>query len=171
MTTTILQTQRITLLPFKAEDLSLFHQLNIDPFIRKYLWDDEIIPLNLSKEILQTNERYFKERNYGLWKIILKASNEVIGYTGLWFFFEEPQPQLIYAIQEAHTGKGLATEAAKTIIDYTFNELKFDYLIAATDEPHLSSQKVAQRLGMHLSEKRLENDKPTLFYRIERNKT
>ncbi|MEO1653153.1 MAG: GNAT family N-acetyltransferase [Bacteroidota bacterium] len=161
------QTERLQLIPFRAGDTDLFHQLNTDPFVRKYMWDDEVIPREVAEEVIQKNEIHFKEDSYGLWKIALKENNTIIGYTGLWYFFEEPQPQLIYALLEVFTGQGFAREAAQVIVDYSFQG-GFDYLIAATDPPNIPSQKVAESLGMRLIEKRLENDKPTLFYRIDK---
>ncbi len=163
-----LTTERLELIPFTTKDEELFHRINTDPFVRKLLWDDEVIGQEVSKEIMGKNEAHFREDAYGLWKILSKDSKEVIGYAGLWFFFDEPQPQLIYAILEAFTKKGYATEASRAVIDYTFNQLGFSYLLAATDESHTESQSVAQRLGMKFTEKRIENEKPTLFFRIDK---
>lgn len=160
------KTVRLYLCPLVTSDLTLFHKINTEDFVRNYLWDNEIISMETAKEILSENARLFKSQRYGLWKIVYK--DQVIGYTGLWFFFEEPQPQLLYVIREPFAGQGFAKEAASRIIDYTFNELDFSHIIAATDKPHLASQNLAIALGMHLSETRLENGKPTLFYRLDR---
>ncbi|MEO1514781.1 MAG: GNAT family N-acetyltransferase [Bacteroidota bacterium] len=169
MNAPILLTDRSILLPFVREDLSLFLQLNTDPFVRQYLWDDEIISQQQADEILEQNMSYFKGDDFGLWKIVDKHSNAVLGYTGLWYFFEESQPQLIYILREIHTGRGLATECAGRIMRYAFERLGFSHLVAAMDESHHASQRVAERLGMQQVEKRLENGKPTLIYRIDKS--
>ena len=44
-----LETNRLTLIPFKNSDKTLFHKLNTDTFVRKYLWDDEIIEKRKSR--------------------------------------------------------------------------------------------------------------------------
>lgn len=165
-----LKTARTLLSPFGKEDLALFHDLNTDPFIRRYLWDDEVIPLELANELLEKNEAHFAEDQFGLWKIQLKSTGELVGYTGLWYFFAEPQPQLLYALLEMHCGKGLATECAQRIIDYAFNQLQFPHLVAAMDQPHEASRKVAERLQMQWTATREERGKPTLFYRIDHRK-
>ncbi|MEM9897408.1 MAG: GNAT family N-acetyltransferase, partial [Bacteroidota bacterium] len=141
-------TERLVLTPFRNEDYDLFHQINIDPFIRKFMWDDETISLDTAKEIMQVNESYFEKDNFGIWKVILKETDELIGYSGLWYFFEEKQPQLIYALFKQYTKNGFALESSKAVIEYCFQTLGFTYLIAATDELHLTSQKVAKGLGM-----------------------
>ena len=164
----LLNTERLALKPFTLEDIALFHRLNNDAFIRKYMWDDEAIDEATAKEIIEQNDTYFKENKYGIWKIQLKKEADVIGYVGLWFFFGEPQPQLIYALLKPSTKKGYAYEASNAIMKYAFEHLGFNYLIAATDVPHLESQKVAKSLGMTFTEKRIENEKPTLFFRIDK---
>lgn len=164
-----INTERLELIPFSKRDTSLFHKLNNDTFIRKYLWDDELIDAELATSIIEQNDTHFTDDQFGLWKIQRKEDDLIIGYSGLWYFFDEPQPQLIYALLEEFTGKGYATEASTSIVEYAFNQLGYNYLVAATDEPHMDSQNVALRLGMSLYEQRIENGKPTLFYRIERS--
>lgn len=165
-----LETNRLTLIPFKNSDKALFHKLNTDTFVRKYLWDDEIIEKEKAEEIIDLNEKHFKMDHYGLWKISLKKNTKVIGYAGLWHFFEEGQPQLMYALLKNFTKKGFAKEASEAIIDYAFKELGFEYIIAATDSIHLDSQNLALSLGMTLVEKRMENEKTTLFFTLNNAK-
>lgn len=169
MNNLIFESRRVKLIPFRKHESQLFQSISANPFIRKYLWDDEIISLETAKEIMQLNHEYFKKDQFGIWKIRLEENQKIIGYTGLWYFFNEKQPQIIYAIFKDFTGRGLATEAAKIVLKYAFNNLNFSYLIAAMDEDHLDSQRVAQRLGMTQSETRVVDSKPTIFYRINQH--
>lgn len=168
MQSPILSSPRLQLTPFLPDEIELFHRLNTSPFVRQYLWDDEVISMELAEQILQQNAQHFAEDRFGLWKIIRKDTGALVGYAGLWFFFEEPQPQLIYALQEEAAGQGYATEAARAIIDYAFQQLGFDYLIAATDAPHLASQAVALRLGMQKVHTQSMDGKATVFFRLQK---
>jgi len=159
-----LETESLLMTPFKKEGTKLFYELSTDSFIRKYLWDDEKISLQLAKETIEKNVEYFQEKGFGIWKLLEKKSEEIIGYAGLWHFFEENQPQLIYAIQKKHTKKGLATEAAREILRYSLEDLKFKYLIASMDEENLESMHVAERIGMIEYEKKIIENKSTVFY-------
>ncbi len=165
-----LQTDRLNLAPLTLEDVTLFHAMNTDAFVRKYLWDDEVIDPEESESMLERNEELFNESNYGLWKIVLKESGDVIGYAGLWFFFNEPLPQLVYALKEEFTGQGYATEASREVMAYAFNTLKFPFLLAAMDKPNSASHKVAQRLRMRHVETSRQNERLTVFYRIDKAK-
>ena len=132
--TNLLETSRTNLVPFESSDLKLFHSINTDEYVRKYLWDDQSIDANTAAELLEQNESHFETNQWGLWKIILKSDDSIAGYTGLWHFFEEAQPQLIYALLEKYTGNGFAKEVAQRILEYARDQLKFDYLVASTDE-------------------------------------
>ena len=161
------KTKRLYLTPFTEGDDHLFHSLNNDTFIRQYLWDGNPIDIDTVRDILHQNQKHFNEDYYGLWKIQLKGHlKDTIGYAGLWLFYNDVQPQLIYALKKAYTKKGFTKEACEAIIAYAFDRLEFKNLVAATDVPNVASQNVALSLGMDFTEKRLCDGKPILFYRL-----
>lgn len=162
------QTDRLSLEPFTPSDLELLHQLFTDEAIRQYLWDDLVIDVGQTEDILKVNEILLNTRGFGLWKVIHQQTKQVIGFTGLWFFFEEPQPQLLYGLLPVYWRQGFATEAARSIVRYAFSELGFDYLIAATDPPNEASSSVAIKLGMKMIESKVVEGKMTLFWRVEK---
>jgi [ribosomal protein S5]-alanine N-acetyltransferase len=116
--------------------------------------------------------KHFEEEKFGLWCIQLKGESEVIGFVGLWYFFEEKQPQLIYALLPEALKQGYATEAATRIIEYSFDELGYASLLASCDpcgiceaaRPNIESQKVAQRLGMRKVEEKTVDGNPIVFF-------
>jgi [ribosomal protein S5]-alanine N-acetyltransferase len=165
----MLETQRVTLIPFTLLDLTLLHKTFTDPFIRKYLWDDEIISLEQTKKILDLNENTFREQNWGLWKIITKEDDAYAGFAGLWKFFEEDQPQLLFGLLPMKTRSGYASESGSAIINYAFDVLSFKRLTASFDSDNSASEKVCRRLNMTKVEDREMNGRMTTFYKIERN--
>lgn len=165
----LLETSRLTLKPTSMEDIEIFHQIMIDLYVRKYLCDDKIFSLQQIKEMLKVSERLFISEKLGLWFIETKIKQKVIGFVGLWYFFEEAQPQLAYALLPSATKQGYATEAATKIVQYCFEQLGYDYLVASADKPNLESHKLAKRLGMQQVVEKKINGNPTLFFRIEKN--
>ena len=134
------------MLPFEPEDLNLLHETFTDPFVRKYLMDDEIISIERSSEFMSINEQTFRENGWGLWKIRVNEDDTYAGFAGLWNFFDEDQPQLLYGLLEDHTRKGYAVEASKAVMEYAFTTLNFSYLVAACDTPNTDSLKVCELL-------------------------
>ncbi|MBE9178757.1 GNAT family N-acetyltransferase [Oculatella sp. LEGE 06141] len=165
----VFETQRLRLNPITMDGLDTLHRIFVDPFVRKYLCDDEIFSSQQVEEMLLENQTRFEAEKFGLWFIETKAEQEIIGFVGLWYFFDEDQPQLIYALLPTATQKGYATEAATQILDYWFNELNHAYLVASSDKPNLESHKVAERLGMKQVEEKMIDGKPVLFFRVEKS--
>ena len=164
---TYLYTERLQLCPLSAPDESLFHQTNVSRSVRTYLWDNETIPLEVTREILQKSAACFSREGWGLWKVLTRADERYIGYAGLWTFFDEPQPQLLYALDSPFTGQGYATESARAVVNYAFRALNFNYLRAAIDVGNNASVNVCERLGFELEAQRDQDGKPTLFYRLD----
>jgi [ribosomal protein S5]-alanine N-acetyltransferase len=165
----VLETERLLLKPILESDLNTLHSIFINPYVRKYLCDDNIFSLKQVEEMLRESQNLFNENKFGLWFIETSNEKEIIGFVGLWYFFDEAQPQLVYALLPEATKKGYATEAAIKILEYSFDELGYQYLFASCDRPNLESRKVAERIGMREVEEKIVNDKPLLFFKVEKN--
>ncbi|MDZ8105666.1 MAG: GNAT family N-acetyltransferase [Nostoc sp. DedQUE12a] len=166
--TLILETQRLLLKPILKGGLNTLHAILIDSYVRRYLCDDKIFPLEQVEEMVSVSQNNFAEKRYGLWFIETKNEQEIIGFVGLWNFFEEVQPQLAYALLPQATKQGYATEAATKILEYSFDELNYQYLLASCDRPNLESQKVAERIGMIKVDEKIINGNPLVFFRVEK---
>lgn len=164
-----LETKRLKLFPFQSSDLDLLHRTFTDSFVRKYLWDDEVIQVEQTQEILRINKQRFNDNNWGLWKVMIKPDYSYAGFAGLWVFFDENQPQLLYGLLPEKSKSGYATEASRAIVDYAFEKLEFDYLIATCDTPHIDSRNVCIRLNMKHTKDEIMNGKMTSFYRIDKH--
>jgi ribosomal-protein-alanine N-acetyltransferase len=165
-----MRTNRLKLIPINHHDFEVFKEINTNALVRKHLWDDQIMPDNVFRQMLNDVEFHFKKHHWGLWKILLPDSQVIIGYAGLWLFFDEHQPQLVYALRPEYAGKGYATESAKLIVDYAFKELRFESLVATMDKGNIKSQRVCERLAFQLAEERVIEGKPILFYRLNNSK-
>lgn len=149
--------------PLSVSDQRSFYLLNIKPEIRKYLWDDEIITEEKSVQIIEENLKLFRTQGFGLWRVGLKDLNALIGYAGLWYFFDEDQPQLIYVIDPFYQRRNYAVHAGELIIDYAFHRLGFGYLTAATDLGNDASIRVLEKLKMEKMEMKDVGGRPTVF--------
>lgn len=165
----IFRTQNLVLKPILESELSILHMIFADPYVRKYLCDDQVFSLQQVEEMLKQSIKHFEEEKFGLWFIRVNSESEVIGFVGLWYFFDEEQPQLIYALLPKAIKKGYATESATKILEYCFDELGYEYLVASCDRPNIESQKVAERLGMRKMKEETVNGSPIVFFRLEKS--
>jgi ribosomal-protein-alanine N-acetyltransferase len=163
-----LKSERLLLSPVTLADLLDLHTLFTDQQVRKFLFDDQEIPLAQTDEILHRVLDTFREKGYGLWFCRKKLTDERGGIVGLFDFFSEDQPQLLYALPPPWQGQGFATEASQRIIQYAFEELGYAYLTASCDVPNVKSIAVMERLGMHPFEEKPIEGKSLVFYRLDR---
>jgi ribosomal-protein-alanine N-acetyltransferase len=168
MKSRLIETERLSLRPLTSKDMDHLHQIFIDPGVRKYLWDDEAVSKETTKEIVEKSVTMFEEDGKGLWAVSLLESDEPIGFCGFWFFHEPPQLEILYGIAPLHWGHGLATEAAKAMMRYGFERLGFERVIASTDAPNTASVRVMERLGMTFQKRELTNGLDTIYYMMSR---
>lgn len=162
MTPFTLQTDRLTLTPFASADLPELHGLFTDPDVRRYLMDDMVVEEDWMADVIDRSIVMFQDLNYGLWAARETGQRPIIGFCGYWRFEHLKHPlQLMYGLLPGFWGKGLATEAARTMIDYGFQTVGFTEIIAATDVPNRASVRVMERLGMT----HLETADATVYYR------
>lgn len=162
-----LETERQILEPFSDGNFEEAYSIFINDSVKKYLFDEITLSRDEVLEFLKTSQETFNDKKYGLWINTLKTSKKQVGFTGLWHFFDEDLPQLIYALLPEHTGKGYAKEASLKIMNYAFVDLKFPYLDASCDAPNIASHKTALSLGMKKLKEETINGLPTVFYRKE----
>jgi RimJ/RimL family protein N-acetyltransferase len=60
--------------------------------------------------------------------------------------------ELGYDLRSDHWGQGLATEAAAAVRDYAFDSLQLPRLVSLIRRSNRASQRVAEKIGMRLTE-------------------
>ena len=58
---------------------------------------------------------------------------------------------MFYAVDPEHQRRGYATEAARAMIEYAFNQMHVERVVAMTDYTNTASEKVMQKLGMTIA--------------------
>lgn len=82
---------------------------------------------------------------------------------------EQPEVEIAYMFAETHWGKGLGTKAAKVLMHYGFEELKFPRLICCIEAENLASIKIMKNLGMILEKEVDTREGPELLFAKSRS--
>jgi ribosomal-protein-alanine N-acetyltransferase len=90
----------------------------------------------------------FKNKTRYVFAIILKESEELIGEISLHLDNSRKIAQLAYWIGEPFWGKGMATEAAKTILKFGLENLSLHMIFAECHIENNASEKVLLKNGM-----------------------
>jgi Acetyltransferase (GNAT) domain len=125
-----LVTARLDLLPCTQADAPALWEIWTDPDVRRYLWDDEVIPVERARAIVADS-----------------VAETIVGFCGL-LPNHAGEVELLYGLAPACWGQGLATEAARAVLRDAFEVLGLARVVAATDPPNHASIRVLERLGM-----------------------
>jgi len=163
-----LHTSRLHLRPAAAADLEALHRLWSDPDVRRHLFDDLTISLDEARSLLERSDAGFEERGLGLWCANECSGEALVGFAG--FLHSEDEPELVYGLRRSQRGRGLATEAARRVIEHAFANPAMDRVVASVDEPNQASLRVLERLGMRRTRRSMVDGKPLLHYALERDR-
>ncbi|MNO19735.1 Acetyltransferase (GNAT) family protein [compost metagenome] len=116
----------------------------------------------------------YEEYGFGLWAVVLKETNEMIGQCGLTMqgWRDKEILEIGFLFQKAHWHKGYATEAAIACKEYAFSVLNANRVYSIIRDTNTASQKVAVRNGMSIIDQDTKNfrnvDMECYLYSVER---
>lgn len=145
-----LRTERLRLLPIAAADRDALHAIWTEPRVRRFLWDDRVISLETVDEVIAKSAASFAAEGFGHFALREAETGTLIGSCGLYRATPAAEPELLYSLASAVWGRGHASQAARALIAYAFEELGLTRLFARADVPNHASIAVMQRLGMRL---------------------
>ena len=147
------ETERLILRRFQAEDQDAICALRSDSEFMKYLARTET--REESNSWIEYVSRFWKY-NAGFWAVVLKETNETIGWCGSWSLleFEIGKMEIGAAIAKKYAGRNLATEALRVALDYTFTVRGAEKVYALRTPNNVASHRITEKLGMQLEGQR-----------------
>ncbi len=147
---------------FETERLYL-REMDQDDFdsLRKILQDEGAMYAyegafsgNEVQEWLDRQIFRYEKWGFGLWAVILKETDEMIGQCGLTMqkWKEMEVLEIGYLFNRSYWHKGYATEAASACKNYAFKILKAEEVCSIIRDTNTASQNVAIRNGMAIAD-------------------
>jgi ribosomal-protein-alanine N-acetyltransferase len=101
---------------------------------------------------MQRNLDHQEQHTYGLFSVILKSEEVMIGDCGLEHMEVDGQQvaELGYDLRSAYWNQGYATEAAGAVRDYALEVLRLPRVISLIQVGNEASRRVSEKIGMHL---------------------
>ncbi len=168
----ILETERLFLREMNQSDFdSLCKILQDEDTMYAYegAFSDDEVHEWLDRQIVR-----YQKWNFGLWAVILKETDEMIGQCGLTMqpWKDTEVLEIGYLFNRDYWHKGYATEAAKACKQYAFEALEAEEVCSIIRDTNIASQNVAIRNGMTARDSWIKHyrgvDMPHYRYVIQR---
>ena len=147
-----LDTSRLYLRRFKVSDATIvFENWSSDDEVTQFVAWPTHEDLETTERILVNWEAAYQLLNTYQWAIVDRQSDEVIGSISLFQFHRRGRRhycELGYCLAKRYWNQGLTTEAAKTVLQFAFEQIGVDGVIAKHDVRNVASGRVMQKLGM-----------------------
>jgi 3-dehydroquinate dehydratase / shikimate dehydrogenase len=144
-----LRTDRLMLRPWRSEDREAFAALNADPQVME--WFPSTLTLGESDALADRIEQLFRDQLWGLWAVEVPGSAPFIGFIGLnpaGATLGYPCVEVGWRLAAAFWGHGYAPEGARAALQFGFDDLGLDEIIAITSVGNVRSRRVMTKLGM-----------------------
>lgn len=141
----ILETEHLRLEPFAEKHLEELFLLDSNPHVMRYIGKPKTRE-ETKEGIARVSERW-ERLGYGWWALIEKLSGDLVGSVCVQNTanVEGAPLEIGWRLALSAQGKGFATEAGKAVIEFAFNHLQADFVIAVADQENTPSHKVMQR--------------------------
>lgn len=154
----IIETERFILREMVPSDLDALCRILCDEEVMRTAYESAF-SIEEAQNWMNRHFRRYEEYGFGLWAVVLKETNEMIGQYGLTMqsWRERELLEIGYLFQKAYWHKGYATEAALACKEYAFSVLNVSSVYSMIRDTHIASQNVAVRNGMKVVDKLTKN--------------
>ena len=147
----MIETRRLLLRPFGAEDLDIIYRLYSDAEIMRYMppdrmdWDAAQAHLDRIVRNWQADPPLSREL-----AVVRKDSGEKIGRARVLWEPEHDAVMIGWMLIQDEWGKGLASEMTRAMVDFCFSQLGVHRVYALCNPDNGASRRVLERCGLRL---------------------
>jgi len=143
-----------------------------NPNVHLYLGNEPVLSIDDVYGYINSIQNQYIQNGIGRFVVVLKDTNEVIGWAGI-KFVTEPENNHVnyydlgYRFQEKHWQKGYGLEVAKAWLDYGFNQMKIPVMFASAHVDNKGSNSILQKIGMIQKERYLYDNLLCNWYELQ----
>lgn len=141
----------------KADFLALFTDATVMKYVGEGVMNEEQAEAFWQKLF----EKLYPQK-FNIWAVFSKKDSRYVGHAGIYLRPTKREDwEFVYFLNQKSWGKGYATEIAKRLIEFAFEELNLTEVFATVDDEHSRSIHVLEKAGMKFE--RHEPDKDGQF--------
>lgn len=164
-----LRDERFELVPLGPRDLDDYASLRADPRTRVHSRTRAPIERDEAAAELERSNAAWHEHGFGTW-CIREPDGTFVGVIVAVPGRADPAvPDVGWVLTPEHWGRGLATAAARLVVDDLFERAKVQRITAHLRSENEASRRVAVKLGMTLAETLHDHDGSVELYELRSN--
>jgi len=145
---TELQTERLQLRKMQVSDSASLFEIWSDPEVTRFMNVRCFTAENQATEMIQLLDDLSQDNKAIRFSIIHKESGEIIGSCGYNALdFANGVAEIGYDLAKSYWGRGYASEAVSSLVEYAFSSWKLKRIEAKVDPENQNSIKLLQKLG------------------------
>ena len=169
----LIETERLIIREMVQSDFEALCRILCDEEVMRTAYESAF-SLEEAQNWMNRHFKRYAEYGFGLWAVVLKETNEMIGQCGLTIqsWREKEILEIGYLFQKAYWHKGYATEAVIACKEYAFTVLNASSVYSVIRDTNIAAQNVAVRNGMSIIDKCTKNfryiDMDFFLYSVEK---
>jgi [ribosomal protein S5]-alanine N-acetyltransferase len=165
-----IETERLLLRPFCLDDIEPSYVMNLDAEVSRYTADGGVVSREeIKRRIVENVFGDYEKYGFGRLAVELKTENKFIGFAGLKYLDDLKEVDLGYRFMKEYWGKGIATEAAKASVNFGFETLGLNKIVAMVLPENRSSIRVLEKLNFTFEKEFAEHDHLARLYSLRKS--
>jgi RimJ/RimL family protein N-acetyltransferase len=148
MQQSVLTTERLRLRPRTLADLEACVAMDLDPQVHRFIFGDRPPDRREHRANLRARIASGWPAAGGIWVVEWRHAPGFLGWCGLFPLDNAGPIEIGYRYVRRAWGRGIATEAARALLDHGFRALGFDPIVGVTHPANSASQRVLEKIGL-----------------------
>jgi ribosomal-protein-alanine N-acetyltransferase len=161
-----LTTDRLTLRPLSLADIDWFAAMRGDADIMRYIGTAGAVSREVAEARLDRHLECWAERGLGMFGVRERGKDAPVGWAGLQPVDGFDEIEVGYAFAKDAWGRGYATETARAVVRWGFEEHKLERIVAIAYEENAGSRRVMDKLGMRYEGVRHVHGTDSVYYSL-----
>jgi len=143
-----LVTLRLALHEITAEHANELYELDADPRVMRYIGSGRASTRAQIDDVMRRLPRaYVLYPGLGTWRATRRDNGDFVGWFALKYIPGTAEVEVGYRLRYAEWGRGFATEGARELARYGFDDLGLSRIVGVTHPDNVASQQVLRNIG------------------------
>lgn len=165
----MLETERLLMRKFTLEDLDKLIELRSDDEVIKYLGGRTLQNPKAIEKRLRFYLDCYAKFNFGMCALVRKETGEMFGWSGLQPLDGTTEIEVGYGMIKKFWGMGIGYECARAWLDYGFNTVGLERIVAVAAPENTGSWRIMEKCGMRYEKTETHYGMQCVFYAISKS--